>query len=182
MIKLHTPLNDEDILKLKAGDDVLITGHVYGARDAVHKKFFELLERGKPLPVSLEGEMIYYAGPSPAPPGKVIGACGPTTSSRMDCYTGKLLSLGLKGMLGKGARSEEAAEAVKKYRAVYFSAVGGLGALLSLRIKEAEVIAFPELGPEALWRLKLEEFPALVAIDARGVDFYKTILKGEAIR
>ncbi len=180
MIKLRTPLNDEDVLKLKAGDNVLITGYVYGARDAVHKKFFELLERGKPLPVSLEGEMIYYTGPSPAPPGKAIGACGPTTSSRMDEYASGLLSLGLKGMLGKGARSAQAAEAVKKYKAVYFAAAGGLGALLSFRIKEAEVIAFPELGPEALWRLKLEDFPAIVANDARGGDFYKTTFKGES--
>jgi fumarate hydratase subunit beta len=180
MIRLNTPLGGNDAVKLRCGDRVLISGDVYGARDAAHKKFMELLDEGKPLPVELSGEIIYYTGPSPAPPGRVIGACGPTTSSRMDEYAPRLLSMGLKGMLGKGARSDEAAEAVKKYKAVYFAAAGGLGALLSLRIKKAEVIAFPELGPEALWRLKLEEFPAVVAIDSRGVDFFKTKFKGES--
>ncbi len=179
MIKLSTPLTDRVIAKISAGDRVLISGEVYGARDAVHKKFIELLGEGKPLPVSLDGQMIYYTGPSPAPPGKPIGACGPTTSSRMDSFTEQLLALGLKGMLGKGTRSEEVREAVKKHKAVYFAAAGGLGALLSRRVKEAKVIAFPELGAEALWRIKLEEFPAIAAIDAAGNDFYSTILKGD---
>ncbi len=178
MISLNTPLMEEDAARLKAGDRVLISGNVYGARDAVHKKFAELLDQGLPLPVSLEGELIYYTGPSPAPPGRVIGACGPTTSARMDPYTGRLLALGLRGMLGKGARSPETAEAIKKYRAVYFASVGGLGALLSRSILEAEVAAFPELGPEALWRMKLRDFPAVVANDAEGGDFYKKLQGG----
>lgn len=179
MIKLRTPLTGEAIAEISAGDRVLISGPVLGARDAVHKKFIELLEAGKPLPVSLEGQMIYYTGPSPAPPGKPVGACGPTTSQRLDSFTEKLLSQGLKGMLGKGPRGENVAEAAKKHKAVYFAATGGLGALLSRSVKEAKVIAFPEFGAEALWRLVLEDFPALVAIDAAGNDFYSTILKGD---
>lgn len=178
MINVETPLGDEKLSTLRAGDRVLISGPVYGARDAVHQKFNELIDAGITLPVDLEGETIYYAGPSPAPPGKVIGACGPTTSMRMDLYAPKLLALGLKGMLGKGPRSEKVAEAAKKHKAVYFAAVGGLGALLGKKIKKAEIIAFGEFGPEALWRFVLDEFPAIVAIDARGGDFYKKITVG----
>ncbi len=175
MISVQTPLGEQNILNLKAGDSVLISGYVYGARDAVHKKFIELLDKNLPLPVDLDGELIYYTGPSPAPPGRIIGACGPTTSARMDACTEKLLALGLKGMLGKGARSPRTAAAIKKHRAVYFGAVGGLGALLSRCVEEARVIAFPEFKAEALWKLKLKNFPATVINDARGGDFYKTI-------
>ncbi len=175
MIRIETPLTDKTISGLKAGSRVLISGQVYGARDAVHKKFMELIAKDKKLPVDLTGQIIYYTGPSPARPGGIIGACGPTTSGRMDDYTPQLLRLGLKGAIGKGPRSVEVIKAMKKYGAVYFAAVGGLGALLGRKIVQAEVIAFREFGAEALWRFQLRDFPAVVANDSFGADVYRDI-------
>lgn len=170
MISIKTPLSDTD--KLKAGDKVLISGVLYTARDAAHKRFIELISQKKELPFDIKGQVIYYTGPTPARPGTVIGSCGPTTSYRMDAYTPQLLERGLAGMIGKGGRGKEVIEAIKRYKAVYFLAVGGAGALFSKSIKKAEVIAFPELGPEAVIRLEAENFPAIVAIDSRGGDIF----------
>lgn len=172
-IKIETPLTDEVIEQLKAGDLVLINGYVYTARDAAHKRLVELINNNTPLPFDLKGQIIYYVGPTPAPPGKAIGSAGPTTSSRMDSYTPLLLSLGLKGMIGKGQRSEEVVKAIKKYKAVYFLATGGAGALLSRHIVSAEEIAFPELGTESIKKLLLKDFPAIVAIDCHGGNIFR---------
>ncbi len=155
-IVIETPLTDDIVENLKAGDMVLINGYVYTARDAAHKRLIKLINNDAPLPFDLKGQIIYYVGPTPAPPGKVIGSAGPTTSSRMDSYTPLLLSLGLKGMIGKGQRSEEVKQAIQKYKAVYFLATGGAGALLSRHIVLAEEIAFPELGTESIKRLLLK--------------------------
>lgn len=171
-IVLKTPLTDEDLERLKTGDRVLISGVIYTARDAAHKRMVELLDSGRELPFDIRGQVIYYAGPSPAKPGAVIGSCGPTTSYRMDVYTPKLIERGLKGMIGKGTRSREVKESMIDHKAVYFAAIGGLGALLAKTVKEAEVIAYPDLGPEAIRRLVVENFPAIVAIDVRGEDIY----------
>ncbi len=171
-IVLKTPLTDEDLERLKTGDRVLISGVIYTARDAAHKRMIELLDSGRELPFDIRGQVIYYAGPSPAKPGAVIGSCGPTTSYRMDVYTPKLIERGLKGMIGKGTRSSEVKESMMVHKAVYFAAIGGLGALLAKTIKEAEVIAYPDLGPEAIRRLVVEDFPAIVATDIRGEDIY----------
>ena len=171
-IVLKTPLTDEDVERLKTGDSVLINGVIYTARDAAHKRMIELLDSGRKLPFDIRGQVIYYAGPSPAKPGAVIGSCGPTTSYRMDLYTPKLIQRGLKGMIGKGTRSREVKESMMAHKAVYFAAIGGLGALLAKKVKEAEVIAYPDLGPEAIRRLVVEDFPAIVAIDIRGEDIY----------
>lgn len=168
MINIKTPLIDEDIKKLRAGDKVLITGTIFTARDAAHKKFIELIRQGKDLPFDIKNQIIYYTGPTPARQGMVIGSCGPTTAYRMDPYTPQLLERGLKGMIGKGGRGKEVVEAIKKHNAVYFLAVGGAGALIAKTIKKADVIAFPELGPEAVLRLEVENFPAFVAIDSNG--------------
>lgn len=173
MIKIETPLTDEVIRQLRAGDMVLINGNVYTARDAAHKRLVELIKHDLPLPFDIKGQIIYYVGPTPAPQGKVIGSAGPTTSSRMDIYTPLLLSIGLKGMIGKGQRSKEVVEAIKKYKAVYFHATGGVGALLSRHIIEAEEIAFSELGAESIKRLLLKDFPVIVAIDCYGEDIFK---------
>lgn len=167
-----TPLTEEQIGLLKTGDMVLITGTIYSARDAAHKKMMELLEEGKPLPFDPKGKMIYYLGPTPAREGQVIGSAGPTTSSRMDKYTPRLLELGLKGMIGKGRRSPEVIESIRKNKAVYFAAVGGAGALLSKCIKKSKVIAFEELGTEAVREMEVENFPAIVAVDCTGKDIY----------
>lgn len=172
-LKIETPLTDEIVEKLKVGDMVLINGYVYTARDAAHKRLVELIKNVTPLPILLTGQIIYYVGPTPAPPGKVIGSAGPTTSSRMDPYTPLLLSLGLKGMIGKGKRSEEVKEAIKKYKAVYFLATGGAGALLSRYIVSVEEIAFPELGTESIKKLFLKNFPTIVATDCYGGDIFK---------
>ncbi|GLI54177.1 Fe-S-containing hydro-lyase [Thermodesulfovibrio yellowstonii] len=172
-IKVETPLTDEVIEQLKAGDLVLINGYVYTARDAAHKRLVELINNNKTLPFELKGQIIYYVGPTPAPPGKAIGSAGPTTSSRMDSYTPLLLSSGLKGMIGKGQRSEEVIRAIKKYKAVYFLATGGAGALLSRHIVSAEEIAFPELGTESIKKLLLKDFPAIVAIDCHGGNIFR---------
>jgi len=172
-IKIETPLTDEVIEQLKTGDLVLINGYVYTARDAAHKRLVELINNNTPLPFDLKGQIIYYVGPTPAPPGKAIGSAGPTTSSRMDSYTPLLLSLGLKGMIGKGQRGEEVVKAIKKYKAVYFLATGGAGALLSRHIVSAEEIAFPELGTESIKKLLLKDFPAIVAIDCHGGNIFR---------
>ena len=171
-IVLKTPLTDEDLERLKTGDRVLINGVIYTARDAAHKRMVELLDSGQELPFDIRGQVIYYAGPAPAKPGAVIGSCGPTTSYRMDVYTPKLIQRGLKGMIGKGTRSSQVKESMMNHKAVYVAAIGGLGALLAKTIKEAEVIAYPDLGPEAIRRLVVEDFPAIVAIDVRGEDIY----------
>jgi fumarate hydratase subunit beta len=171
-LSLTTPLTDEDIAKLKAGDRVLINGVIYIARDAAHKRMIELLDAGKELPFDIRGQIIYYAGPAPAKPGAVIGSCGPTTSYRMDPYAPKLIQQGLRGMIGKGMRSDEVKQAMMTHKAVYFAAIGGLGALLAKTVRESEIIAYPDLGPEAVRRLVVENFPAIAAIDIHGEDIY----------
>jgi len=169
---LEVPLKDEDIERLKAGDKVSLTGVVYTARDAAHKRLVELLESGEELPIPLEGQVIYYVGPAPTPPGKPIGSAGPTTSYRMDPYTPALIEKGLKGMIGKGERSEQVVEAMKKHKAVYFAATGGAAALISKRIVKAEVIAYEDLGAEAIRRLEVKDFPLIVAQDCHGGNIY----------
>jgi len=171
--KVTLPFTDKTIESLKAGDSLLISGVLYVARDVAHKRMTEALDKGKPLPFDIRGQTIYYMGPTPAPPGKVIGSAGPTTSSRMDVYTPRLLAAGLKGIIGKGARSKEVKEALKKYKAVYLAAVGGAGALLSKTIVKSEVIAYPELGPEAILKIEVKDFPATVINDIYGGDLYQ---------
>jgi fumarate hydratase subunit beta len=172
-IRLKTPLSDADVEKLKAGDKVLLNGVIYTGRDAAHKRLFDLLQEKKPLPIELKGQVIYYVGPAPAKPGQVIGSAGPTTSGRMDAYSPKLMEMGLKGMIGKGMRKKEVVEAMKKYKAVYFAATGGAGALLAKAIKKAQVVAYEDLGPEAINRLEVEDFPVIVVNDTRGNDLYE---------
>lgn len=174
---IETPLTKEKIADLKAGDYVYITGTIYTARDAAHKRLFEALEKKEELPFKVEDEIIYYLGPTPAREGQVIGSAGPTTSSRMDKYTPVLLDLGLGGMIGKGKRSLEVISSMQKNKAVYFAAVGGAGALLSKCIKEAEVIAYEDLGTEAIRKLKVEKLPVIVVIDEEGTNLYETAVK-----
>ena len=171
---VQTPLTDRMVGGLEAGDRVLISGIIYTGRDAAHKRLAEMMEKGEELPLDLRGQVIYYVGPCPAKPGKVIGSAGPTTSGRMDSYTPLLLDNGLKGMIGKGIRSEEVIRSIVKNRAVYFAAIGGAGALLAQAIKEAEVVAFEDLGPEAVYRLRVKDFPAVVVIDKQGNNLYNT--------
>ncbi|MCS6875785.1 MAG: Fe-S-containing hydro-lyase [Aquificaceae bacterium] len=171
--KITTPLTEEVIQSLRAGDKVLITGYIYTARDAAHKRMVEALQRGEPLPIDVKGQVIYYVGPTPPKPGQVIGSAGPTTSTRMDKYTEALLKLGLKGMIGKGYRSPQVKELLKKYKAVYFAAVGGVAVLLSKSIKSSEVIAYEDLGTEAIRRLYVEDFPVIVANDVYGWDVFE---------
>ena len=171
--KITLPLTDEILEGLKAGDDVLLNGTMYVGRDSAHKRMDEALKQGKPLPFDIKGQTIYFMGPSPAKPGQVIGAAGPTTSGRMDSYSPRLMAEGLKGMIGKGMRSQEVKDAMKKYKAVYMAAIGGAGALISKSIKKAEVIAYEELGAEALRRLEVEDFPATVVNDIHGGDLYE---------
>jgi fumarate hydratase subunit beta len=166
------PLTEKTITDLKAGDNLLLSGVLYVARDAVHKKMVEALDKGEPLPFDIEGQTVYYMGPSPAPPGKVIGAAGPTTSARMDVYTPRLLTAGLKGMIGKGTRSQEVKDALKKHKAVYMAAVGGAGALISKTIVKSETVAYPELGPEAILKLEVKDLPTTVINDIYGGDLY----------
>ena len=166
------PLTDE-VLELRAGDTVRITGTLLTGRDAAHKRLNELIKAGQPLPVDLKGQIIYYVGPTPAKPGQVIGSAGPTTGGRMDSTTELLLRAGLKGAIGKGERGAATREAFKRYRAVYFGAIGGSGAYLAKRITAQEVIAYPELGTEAIRRLTVEDFPVVVINDAHGADFYE---------
>ncbi len=171
--RIVLPLTDEMVAELRAGDRVLINGRLLTARDAAHKKMVALLQQGGRLPVDLKNQVIYYVGPTPAPPGRVIGACGPTTSGRMDAYTPALLATGLKGMIGKGFRAPEVIEALRRHRAVYFAAVGGAGALLSRCVKAAQVVAYPELGPEAVHELIVTDFPVVVINDIYGGDLYR---------
>lgn len=172
-IRLTTPLTDLDVEKLHIGDKVLLSGVIYTARDAAHKRLLELLEAGQELPLDIKGKVIYYVGPAPARPGQVIGPAGPTTSYRMDPYTLPLLERGLKGMIGKGNRGKEVIEAMKKYKAVYFAAVGGAAALIAKRIKKSEVVAYEDLGTEAIRRLEVEDFPITVVNDIFGNDLYE---------
>lgn len=171
--RIETPVSDETIEKLRAGDRVLITGDLYTGRDSAHKKLIELVKEGKDLPFDIKGQFIYYVGPTPSRPGKPIGSAGPTTSYRMDSFAPTLHSMGLKGTIGKGSRNEEVKEALKKYKAVYLAAVGGAGALISKSIESSEVIAYPELGPEAIRRVKVKDFPCIVINDIYGGDLYE---------
>ncbi|MHC1720012.1 MAG: Fe-S-containing hydro-lyase [Clostridiaceae bacterium] len=177
-IRIHTPLTENKVRSLKAGDRVLISGIIYTARDAAHKKMVELLDENKPLPIDIKDAIVYYVGPSPAKPGKVIGSAGPTTSYRMDPYAPRLLDLGLKGMIGKGSRSREVTESIKKNCAVYFAAIGGAAALMAKSIKEAEVVAYDELGSEAIRKLMVEDLPVMVVVDCQGNDLYEIGQKG----
>ncbi len=172
-IRLTPPLTDEVVSALKAGDRVLISGVIYTGRDMAHKYMVEGHRKGEKLPFDPRGQILYYTGPTPAPPGRPIGSAGPTTSYRMDKYTPELLELGLKGMIGKGPRGQDVKDAIRKFKAVYFAAIGGAGALISKAIRKAEVIAYPELGTEAVMRLEVEDFPAVVVNDVEGNDLYR---------
>ncbi len=172
-IRLETPLTQEKVKCLKVGDKVLINGVIYTGRDAAHKKMVEAFEQGLGLPFTMKDQVIYFVGPTPAKEGQVIGSAGPTTSGRMDAYSPTLIAEGLTGMIGKGLRSSEVIEAMKKYGAVYFGAIGGAGALIAKRVVSAEVIAYPELGPEAVRRLVVKDFPVIVIIDHEGNDLYE---------
>ena len=171
--RITTPLTDETVAKLKAGDKVFITGELLTGRDSAHKKLVDLVKEGKELPVDIKGQLIYYVGPTPARPGKAIGSAGPTTSYRMDSYAPILHSLGLKGSIGKGSRNKEVKEAMMKYKAVYLASVGGAGALISKSIESSEVVAYPELGPEAIRKMKVKNFPCIVINDMYGGDLYE---------
>ncbi|MGQ9470666.1 MAG: Fe-S-containing hydro-lyase [Candidatus Aminicenantales bacterium] len=171
--RITTPVSDETIEKMRAGDRVFITGYILTGRDAAHKRLVDLIKEGKDLPIDVKGQLIYYVGPTPARPGKPIGSAGPTTSYRMDSYAPLLHAMGLKGTIGKGSRSQEVKEALKKYKAVYLAAVGGAGALISKSIEAQEVVAYPELGPEAIIRLKVKDFPCIVINDMYGGDLYE---------
>ena len=173
MIRIITPLTDEVVEKLKIGDNVLISGVIYTGRDAAHKRLVDLVQKGEDLPFDIRGQIIYYVGPTPPKPGQVIGSAGPTSSYRMDVYSPSLMAKGLKGMIGKGLRSKEVVEAMKRFKAIYFGATGGAGALISKRIKKAEVVAYGELGTEAIRRLVVEDFPAIVINDIHGGDLYE---------
>ncbi|UCD83976.1 MAG: Fe-S-containing hydro-lyase [Deltaproteobacteria bacterium] len=172
-IKLTTPLSDQDVEKLRIGDKVSLNGVIYTGRDAAHKRLFDLLDQGESLPIDIKGQIIYYVGPSPAKPGQAIGSAGPTTSYRMDTYSPKLMSVGLKGMIGKGNRGQEVIDAMVKYKAVYFAAVGGAGSLIAKAIKKSEIVAYEDLGPEAIRKLEVEDFPVIVVNDTRGEDLYQ---------
>jgi len=181
-IDLKTPLTDIIVDELRAGDKVRISGILYTARDAAHKRLLELIKNGEDLPFNLNGQLLYYVGPSPAGPGQATGSAGPTTSYRMDAYTPTLIKMGLKGTIGKGGRSEDVIEAMKKYKAVYLAAVGGAAALLARTIKKAGVIAFEDLGTEAIRELQVENFPAIVINDTKGNDLYKEGIKKYSLR
>jgi fumarate hydratase subunit beta len=176
-MNLTTPLTDEIIEQLHAGDKVSITGVIYVGRDAAHKRLVAALDAGQPLPFDPQGQIIYYMGPSPAKPGDPIGSAGPTTSGRMDAYTPRMLEAGLKGMIGKGNRSPAVRDAIRKHKAVYMAATGGAGALIAKSIKKSETVAFPELGAEAVLRLEVEGFPAIVVNDVYGGDAYEDGVK-----
>ena len=175
--KLTTPLTLDQVQGLEAGDMVTITGVIYTGRDAAHKNLVNSLSKGEELPVDFKDQVIYYVGPCPAKPGQAIGSAGPTTSGRMDSYAPTMLDIGLRGMIGKGPRNAQVIEAIKKHKAVYFAAIGGAGAKISESIKKADVVAYPELGPEAIYRLEVEDFPCIVAIDTEGNDLYKIGVK-----
>ena len=171
-VNINTPLDSATIEKLKAGDRVLITGVIYTARDAAHKRMVHALQHNEELPFDIRNQVIYYSGPTPAKPGYVVGSIGPTTSGRMDAYTPAMLEAGLKGMIGKGSRSQEVKDSIVKNRAVYFAAIGGAGVLISRTIKKAGVIAYDDLGTEAIHRLEVKDFPAVVVNDVHGGDVY----------
>jgi fumarate hydratase subunit beta len=171
---LRAPLTDAAVEALSSGDRVFISGDIYTARDAAHKRLVELLDRGEPLPLDLRGQIIYYAGPTPARPGRPIGSCGPTTSSRMDAYAERLLACGIKAMIGKGQRSAEVVEAIRRHRGLYLAAVGGAGAKIAQCVKASAIVAYEDLGPEAIRRLTVELLPVVVINDARGGDLYRT--------
>jgi len=178
--EVTTPLSDADVESLKSGDRVRLTGVLYTGRDAAHARFLPLINEDKPLPFDVRGQIIYYTGPSPARPGMVIGSVGPTTGSRMDKYAPKLLALGLKGMMGKGSRSREVREALKKHKGVYFGAIGGAGAYLSRYVMKVEIVAYEDLGTEAIRRMEVEGFPAIVVNDCHGNDLYEEGMKAYA--
>jgi len=173
MRKIEAPLTKKEIKKLKAGSSLLLNGIIYTARDQAHKRLVEAIAKGKELPISLRNQIIYYCGPTKRPKGKIIGSCGPTTSSRMDEFTPFLLKAGLIGMIGKGNRSKEVIVSIKKYKAVYFITYSGCGALLSKYVLEANPIAYKDLGPEAIYKLKVKDFPLIVAIDSKGNNVYR---------
>lgn len=172
-IRLHTPLSKETIKSLKAGNQVLLSGTIYTARDAAHARFKKAIENNQPLPFDIKGQIIYYAGPSPTPPGKVVGAIGPTTAARMDAFTPLMLEHGLTATIGKGNRNEDIIKAIKQYESVYFAAVGGAAALGAMCVKSLEVIAYDDLGPESVKKLEVEDLPLVVAVDSDGNDYYK---------
>ncbi|MDX9872488.1 MAG: Fe-S-containing hydro-lyase [Clostridia bacterium] len=171
--RINTPITDIVIEDLKAGDMVAITGVIYTGRDAAHKRLIQTYQEGKELPIEIKGQIIYYVGPCPAKPGQALGSCGPTTSFRMDAYTPALLELGLKGMIGKGPRAAAVVDSMQKNNAVYFAAIGGAGASIARSVKKADIVAYQDLGPEAIYRLEVEDFPAIVVIDSAGNDQYK---------
>ena len=172
--KINLPITDEDIKNLKAGDSVLLTGTIITGRDAAHKRLYELIEKGDELPVDIKGELIYYVGPAPAKPGYAVGPAGPTSSYRMDKYAPALLDLGLKGMIGKGARSQAVIDSIVKNNCVYFAAIGGAAALIAKSIKSEELLCYEDLGTEAIRRYTVEDFPCIVAIDSEGNNVYET--------
>lgn len=175
MIRITTPLTKDALKSLKAGDEVLLSGIILTARDAAHKRLAEMIAKLRHIPLNLKGAVIYYAGPTPARPGRAIGSCGPTTSSRMDEFTPALIGLGLSGMIGKGDRSPEVKKAMKKHGCVYFLATGGIGALLATKVRSARIILFHDLGPEAVHKLEVRDFPLTVGIDSKGKDLYDTV-------
>ncbi len=176
-IKISTPLTMQVRRKLKVGDEIFLTGTIFTARDVAHKRILDMIKRPRHIPISFKDAIIYYAGPTPAKPGRAIGSCGPTTSSRMDPFTLPILKLGVAGMIGKGSRSEYVRNAIRKHKAVYFLATGGIGAYLSTKVKKATPLLFRELGPEAIYGLEVEEFPLIVGIDSKGDDIYRSISK-----
>ena len=174
---IQAPLQDEEVQNLQSGDYVYITGTIYVARDAAHKRMYEALQRGEALPMEMNHNIIYYMGPSPAREGRVIGSAGPTTASRMDKYAPTFMDLGLKGMIGKGKRTQQVKDAIVRNQCVYFAAVGGAGALLSQKIKKSEIVAYEDLGAEAIRKLEVENFPVIVVIDSMGNTLYETAVK-----
>jgi fumarate hydratase subunit beta len=172
-IRITTPLTDEDVMRLKIGDSVLITGKILTGRDSAHKRLFDLATKGEPLPIDIKGQIIYYVGPAPAKEGYVIGPAGPTTSGRMDPYAPLLIKMGLKGMIGKGVRNKDVKDAMKEHKAVYLAATGGAAALIAKNIKAVKIIAYEDLGPEAIRELEVEDFPVIVANDTYGGDLYE---------
>lgn len=175
--QLTTPLTYDQVKDLKAGDQVSITGVIYSARDAAHKNMVDALKAGESMPIDVTDQVIYYAGPTPAKPGKPIGSCGPTTSGRMDAYSPTMMEQGLRGMIGKGPRSKEVIESMKKNGAVYFAAIGGAAALIADTIKKVDIVAYPDLGPEAIRRMEIENYPCIVAVDCEGNDLYEIGVK-----
>lgn len=173
MKKITTPLTDQQISRLKSGEEVLLSGIIYTVRDQAHKRLALALQQGKPLPLNLKNSVIYYCGPTKTPKGRIIGSCGPTTSSRMDEFTLLLLKTGLKGMIGKGSRCKEVVAAIKKYKAVYFLTFAGCGALIAKYVRKAALLAYKDLGPEAIYKLEVEDLPLIVAVDSRGNNIYK---------